>query len=78
LLNKINYYLTNSYLYININILDMSAANIITIANTTTKIKFNYLSLPLFSKLINESDNIGKNIKVLLPEVISERFSLQI
>lgn len=78
MLNKINYYLTNSYLYININILDMSAANIITIANTTTKIKFNYLSLPLFSKLINESDNIGKNIKVLLPEVISERFSLQI
>jgi hypothetical protein len=51
----------------------MPPANIITIANTTTKIGFNYNNLHMINKLLNQPTDIGKNIKVLLPEALSGR-----
>lgn len=51
----------------------MPPANIITIANTTTRLVFNYSNLHMIIKLLNEPNNIGKSIKVLLPEPLSGR-----
>ena len=53
----------------------MPPANIITIANTTTKIVFNYNNVHMIIKLLDEPKNdIGKSIKVLLPEALSGRY----